>query len=217
MEQEYAPGKAPGRRAPATTRDGAAAPALPQQVGNRAFARMVQVQRAALTSQGAGPLDPEIASAIDAQRGGGAPLGDDVRTDMEHHLGADLSAVRVHTGSEANTLNRAVQAEAFTTGPDVFVSSDRYNPSSNDGRRLLAHELTHVVQQASGTAGGEGQVSHPGDASEVEAARVGDAVAASPRASDVGVSREPLEELGTAEGADVAREALDEEEEEMAV
>ena len=215
MEQEFAPGKAPTRRAPGTTRDDAPSPSLPQQVGNRAFARMVQVQRAALTSQGAGPLDPEIASAIDAQRGGGAPLGDDVRADMEHHLGADLSAVRVHTGSEASTLNRAVQAEAFTTGTDVFVSGDRYNPTSNDGRRLLAHELTHVVQQTSGTAGGEGMVSHPEDASEVEAARVGDAVAAAPRGSDVGVSREPLEELGTADDPGVAREEMGEEEEEL--
>jgi len=211
MEQEYAPAKAPARRPAPSDVAPAPTPALPQQVGNRAFARMVQ--RAALRSQGAGPLDPEIAAAIDAQRGGGSPLPDEVRTDMEHHLGADLSVVRVHTGAQSDTLNRAVQAEAFTSGADVFVSSDRYNPTSNDGRRLLAHELTHVVQQATGTAGADGRVSHPDDPAEVEAARMGDTVAAAPRASDTGVARE-VDELGEPAAVGVAREAMSEEEDE---
>ncbi|MEM7340383.1 MAG: DUF4157 domain-containing protein, partial [Actinomycetota bacterium] len=150
---------------------------LPGQVGNRAFAAMVQ--RSAERSQGAGPLDPDIADDISAARSGGRPLDDSTREDMESHLGADLTNVRVHTDTKADTLNRAVQAEAFTTGSDVFFRSGRYAPESTDGRRLLAHELTHVVQQRDGVGAGESRVSHPDDAHEREARSVGDAVAAS--------------------------------------
>jgi hypothetical protein len=113
-----------------------------------------------------------------------------------------------------------VQAEAFTSGADVFLSAGRTDTASTDGRRLLAHELTHVVQQATGTAGPDGQVSHPGDPSEVEAARVGDAVAAAPRATEASVAREAEaddEELDAA-SVQVQREAAgpDEEEDEAA-
>jgi hypothetical protein len=133
--------------------------------------------RSALRSQGAGPLDPEIGETIEARRGAGAPLPEPVRAEMEGHLGADLSAVRVHTDGAAATLNRAVQAEAFTTGTDVFFAPGRYDPSSQAGRGLLAHELTHVVQQSSGAGGPGGTVSHPDDPAELEAAAVGEHVA----------------------------------------
>ncbi|WP_261569926.1 eCIS core domain-containing protein [Frankia gtarii] len=135
------------------------------------------VLRSALRSQGAGPLDPEIGAAIEARRGAGAPLPEPVRAEMEGHLGADLSAVRIHTDGQAATLNRAVQAEAFTTGTDVFFAPGRYNPSSSTGRGLLAHELTHVVQQSAGAGGPGGTVSHPDDPAELEAAAVGVQVA----------------------------------------
>jgi hypothetical protein len=133
--------------------------------------------RSALRSQGAGPLDPETADAIEARRGAGSPLAEPVRADMEGHLGVDLSAVRVHTDGAAATLNRAVQAEAFTTGTDVFFAPGRYDPSTPAGRGLLAHELTHVVQQSSGAGGPGGTVSHPDDPAELEAATVADQVA----------------------------------------
>src|SRR3954470_502411 len=76
---------------------------LASAVGNQAFARAVQ--RSAAASQGAGPLDEEIAGNIDARRGGGAPMRDDVRTDMEDHLGADLAGVRVHSDAASDSLN----------------------------------------------------------------------------------------------------------------
>src|SRR4030095_4569821 len=88
----------------------------------------------------------------------------------------DLSPVRVHTDGAAATLNRAVQAEAFTTGTDIFFAPGRYDPSSSAGRGLLAHELTHVVQQSSGAGGPGGTVSHPDDPAELEAAAVADQV-----------------------------------------
>jgi hypothetical protein len=178
-------------------------------IGNAAFTRVVQgastpaVDRAGPRSQGAGPLDPEIAGDIEAARGGGQPLADPVRADMQQSLGVDLSAVRIHADPRADALTRSVQAEAFTTGTDVFFRSGAYQPDSSDGRRLLGHELTHVVQQTSGQVEG-GRVSHPDDAHEVEARSVGDTVAASP-APDVAVSRQDLpqeeEEEDLGEGA----------------
>jgi Domain of unknown function (DUF4157) len=137
--------------------------------GNAAMARLMRVQRAELGVQGDGPLDGDVATAIEAERGGGAALPETVRGDMEAHLGVDLGAVRVHSGSAADTLNRSVTAEAFTSGTDVFFSSGKYDPGSSSGKELLAHELTHVVQQSAGTAGPDGEVSHPDDAAEVAA------------------------------------------------
>ncbi len=142
------------------------------------------VQRAETRSQGAGPLDDEIAADINMARGGGAAMDDTTRADMEGHLGVDLSAVRVHHDARADALSRSVQAEAFTTGTDVFFRSGRYQPTSSEGRGLLAHELTHVVQQSTGAFGSESRVSHPDDPHEVEAKAVGDAVAASGPAID---------------------------------
>lgn len=203
---------------------GHAPAALPSLVGNAAFTSLIRsagpgrpagVQRAAAGSQGAGPLDPEIAGAIDAQRGGGAPLPKDVRADMEHHLGHGLEHVRVHTGAGADTVSRAVQAEAFTTGNDVFFAQGRYDPASASGRGLLAHELTHVVQQTTGAVDNESRVSHPSEPSEVQAAQVGAAVAAAPAAATVARQEAADEEELEDDAATVQRqEALDEDEDE---
>jgi Domain of unknown function (DUF4157) len=152
--------------------------------GNAAMARLMRVQRSELAVQGDGPLDGDIAAAIESERGGGAALPETVRGDMEAHLGVDLGEVRVHSGSTADTLNRSVTAEAFTSGTDVFFSSGKYDPGSSSGRELLAHELTHVVQQSAGAAGPDGEVSHPGDAAEV-AARASGAAFGSGQAAEV--------------------------------
>ncbi len=180
--------------------------ALPSQIGNRAFTSMIQ--RSAAKTQGAGPLDPEIAEDIKAAKGGGQALDDHTRSDMEGHLGTDLSDVRVHTGGKADTLNRSVQAEAFTTGNDVFFKSGKYAPETSSGRGLLAHELTHVVQQRSGQTDGGGRVSSPDDAHEVEAKSVGDAVASS------GPDRQAAAPAGA---PSVARQEEEEEELQMSV
>ncbi len=62
-------------------------------------------------------------------------------------MGSDFSRVKVHTDQTADTLNRSIQARAFTTGNDVFFRQGEYNPQSRGGQELIAHELTHVVQQ----------------------------------------------------------------------
>jgi hypothetical protein len=66
---------------------------------------------------------------------------------MEGAMGTDFSSVRVHTGSESDSLNKSLSARAFTTGSDIFFRSGEYNPATTQGQQLLAHELTHVVQQ----------------------------------------------------------------------
>ena len=84
---------------------------------------------------------------MEAARGGGQALAPDVRREMEGHFGADFSSVRVHQGGEAADLNNRLSARAFTTGSDIFIGQGGLNPGSRGGKELLAHELTHVVQQ----------------------------------------------------------------------
>jgi hypothetical protein len=111
---------------------------------------------------------------------GGRPLDAGIRSDMETRLGHDFGDVRVHTGTQAHRSAMSVQAQAYTVGSDIVFADGRYEPGSDSGKRLLAHELTHVVQQRSGpvdgTDNGSGlRVSDPGDRFEREAAEVADA------------------------------------------
>jgi hypothetical protein len=101
-------------------------------------------------SGGEGTVSDEISSNIESSRGGGSAMPADVQAKMGDAMGADFSGVRIHNNSNADTLNRSVNARAFTTGQDIFFKQNEYNPSSSDGQHLLAHELTHVVQQNSG-------------------------------------------------------------------
>lgn len=94
-----------------------------------------------------GTVSGNIESSIQSERGGGQPLEASVREPMEQAFGADFSGVNIHTDSKADTLNRSLGSRAFTTGPDLFFKKEEYNPNSSDGQELLAHELTHVVQQ----------------------------------------------------------------------
>lgn len=93
-------------------------------------------------------LDAATASAIQARRVAGQPLPPVARSFFERRLGAALTQVRVHTDSAAAALTRRVRARAFTVGQDVFFGAGEYAPTTLDGRRLLAHELAHVLQQS---------------------------------------------------------------------
>lgn len=95
-----------------------------------------------------GPLrasTPTAAAAVPAS--GGEPLPQALRKEMERSLGADLSGVRVHTDSRANDLARKYSAIAFATGSHVFFSRGSFQPQTPEGRKLLAHELVHTIQQ----------------------------------------------------------------------
>jgi hypothetical protein len=89
----------------------------------------------------------ELESSIQQARSGGQPLAENVRAPMEQAFGVDFGGVRIHADSQADQLNQSIQARAFTTGQDVFFRQGEYNPGSRGGQELLAHELTHVVQQ----------------------------------------------------------------------
>jgi hypothetical protein len=82
----------------------------------------------------------------------GQPLDTETRAFMEPRIGHDLSGVRIHTGPRAEESARAVHALAYTVGADAVFAMGQYNPRSSEGRRLLAHELSHTVQQKSGRA-----------------------------------------------------------------
>ena len=99
-----------------------------------------------------GPVGAGMTSAIDSARGGGTALADGVRTAAESTMGADFSGVRVHHDAQSDQLNRSMTAKAFTTGSDIFLRGDQNSSDTS----LMAHELTHVVQQSSGAMGGSG-------------------------------------------------------------
>jgi len=112
-----------------------------------------------------------LEAAVAGARDVGQALDPLTRTRMQSAFGADLSGVRTHTGPRADTLNRDLGARAFTVGQDIFFRRGEYNVASSSGRELLAHELTHVIQQRN-TVQTSLEVSDPGDASEREAAAV---------------------------------------------
>ena len=141
--------------------------ALQRAAGNRAVARLIQsfgelrmqaklavgsrrsavVQRSTFNPQSGFDAGPDVESRLASSRGSGSPLPDDVRATMEPRFGADFGGVRVHTGGEADQLNRQLSAQAFTHGQDIYMRAGKYAPGTTAGNRLLAHELAHTIQQ----------------------------------------------------------------------
>jgi hypothetical protein len=116
----------------------------------------------------------------------GRPLDADTRSFMEPRLGRDLSRVRVHTDQKAAESAQAVSANAYTAGTHLAFAPGLYAPGTSSGRRLMAHELTHVAQQAegpvAGTPIGRGvSVSHPNDSFERSASAGGSELLRSPQ------------------------------------
>lgn len=106
------------------------------------------LQRAATDSNA--NSSSSLESRLASQKGGGNPLFNEVRAFMEPRFGVDFGQVRVHTDSESIQMNRELNAQAFAHGRDIYFGAGKYNPGSSDGKHLLAHELTHVVQQTGG-------------------------------------------------------------------
>ena len=152
--------------APAPQQELSAPERLASSMGNQAFT--------ALARQGSGILPdgrahPDVEQTIARTRGGGGNLDAGVANRMGPKLGDDLSDVRVHTDDTADNLANSVSAKAFTTGSDIYFAKGEYSPGSGSGDKLLAHELSHVVQQRRAPTSGPLQVSEPGDALEVQA------------------------------------------------
>jgi hypothetical protein len=98
-------------------------------------------------SGGTAHASPAVHLQIAALRGGGQPLAPSVRAFFEPRFGRDFSGVRVHTDSQATESAKSIQARAFTAGQDMVFGTGEYATENQEGLRLLAHELTHVVQQ----------------------------------------------------------------------
>lgn len=147
---------------------------------------MLALQRAVGNNGVRGLAEEERSPVLDVvSSGGGQPLEEPVRADMEGRLGHSFSDVRVHTGEAAHNSAASVNAHAYTVGSNIVFQRDKYDPGSDAGRTMIAHELTHVVQQRSGpvdgTATGTGvRVSDPSDRFEREAAATAERAVSAP-------------------------------------
>lgn len=195
-QEKAAPAKQTPRSDPAGATHQPGAPSdlisLQKTVGNSA------VQRLLAQRSGSGPaeLDEETAAAINRERGSGSQLDGDVAAKAGATMGRDFSDVTVHADSQADRLSRQLGARAFTTGNDIFFRDGAYDPASSDGQRLIAHELTHVVQQGASppTVQGQMTVNDPDDQYEAEADAVADHVMNAPDETALQRQAEPAEE-----------------------
>jgi hypothetical protein len=138
----------------------------------------VTLYRRAVSAGVADANDPAVEAALQ-QRGTGQALPAEIRREMERELGVSLAGVRIHTDAVAGQAAHALDAEAFTLGEDIFFADGAFAPDKRAGRKLLAHELTHVAQALHATTGpaGDGlRVSQPGEVAEQEADAVAERV-----------------------------------------
>jgi Domain of unknown function (DUF4157) len=99
------------------------------------------------SQSGARPAATNLGNRLSQRQGSGTPLPKSIKSEMEHSFGVDFSHVNIHTDTEAIHVNQELHAQAFTYGQDVYFNSGKFNPEQTEGKQLLAHELTHVVQQ----------------------------------------------------------------------
>lgn len=88
-----------------------------------------------------------IETTLNQSKGSGKALDKSIKNEMESGFGADFSQVRIHHDARANDMSKQIHAQAFTHGNDIYFNSGKYQPESQNGKRLLAHELTHTIQQ----------------------------------------------------------------------
>jgi hypothetical protein len=152
---------------------------LQRAIGNAGTAELIEQERS--------PVHDVIGS-------GGSPMEPTIRADMEGRLGHDFGDVRIHADAAAHDSAKSVNAQAFTVGSDIVFQQGKYEPGSQSGQHMLAHELTHVVQQRNGPvdgtdAGGGVKVSDPSDRFERDAVANADRVMASAPAPTHDVQR----------------------------
>lgn len=106
-----------------------------------------QVMRKTESGTGGMAVSSSFSSSLQATKGSGTPLPSATRSFMEHAFSTDFSEVKIHTGSQAAEMNQGINARAFTHGSDIYFNSGEYSSNTAEGKKLLAHELTHVLQQ----------------------------------------------------------------------
>jgi hypothetical protein len=138
-------------------------------IGNRNFGRLIARMADGEGILPDGSVHPHVERAIAGLRGAGSPIPRSLRQTLEPAFGTSLEGVRFHTGARANTLARQVSSLAFAVGNDVVFADNQYQPHTSAGKRLIAHEVAHTIQQRGAPVGGPLMVSQPGDALEREA------------------------------------------------
>ena len=93
-----------------------------------------------------------VESDLNSSKGGGSAMDKNTKQEMESGFGANFSGVNIHTDSKAVQMSEQLGAQAFTHGNDVYFNKGKYNPNSKEGKHLLAHELTHTIQQTGSKA-----------------------------------------------------------------
>jgi len=147
------------------------------------------------------------ASGLAGSLGSGRPLDASTRASLEPHLGRSLGQVRIHTGPEAAGAARALNAHAFTLGQDIAFAEGAYAPGSTEGRRLMAHEIVHTIQQAGGLSP-RVQCDRRGDASDDE--EEGGAICPSEEDLDeIEAKYRAIVQAGRDKGFDVAADNLE--------
>ena len=146
------------------------------------------LQRAAGNSAASTLIEEERSPVHDVMASGGTPLPVEVRADMEGRFGQDFGDVRVHNDGAAHESAKSVNAQAYTVGSNIVFQRDKYDPASDAGKHMIAHELTHVVQQRNGPvdgtdAGGGVKISDPSDRFEREAVSNADRLMSAPAAA----------------------------------
>ncbi len=188
--------------------------ALQQKIGNRAVQRLV-AQR---NSDNPTRIDDQVSQRINQARSDGEALQPDVQKQMGQGLNADLSQVRVHTSQESHELNQALGAKAFTTGKDIFFKEGAYDPNTSSGKELIAHELTHVVQQDTGQVHHSSSgmtVNAPGDAYEQQADQAAKALVRANNEASTGNSEVARIQREIMPGLDIVNRQEENEEEEL--
>src|ERR1041384_465721 len=92
----------------------------------------------------------DLQNKLDGSKGSGSSLDKGTKNEMETKMGTDLSDVKIHTDSNAHEMSENINAKAFTHGQDIYFKQGNYNTSSTEGKKLLAHELTHTQQLKKG-------------------------------------------------------------------
>ena len=100
-----------------------------------------------MNSESAASFSETIGQDLQVQRGNGISMPAHIGDEMSHKIGSDFSSVKIHADHKSAEMNEQLGAQAFTHGNDIYFNKGKYNPSSAEGKHLLAHELTHVVQQ----------------------------------------------------------------------
>lgn len=113
-----------------------------------------RIMRKGSTGSGSLSVSSSFSSSLNASKGSGSPLPDATKSFMENAFSADFSSVRVHADSRASEMSKGINAKAFTYGNDIYFNGGAYDLQSEDGKRLLAHELVHVSQQNSSVSSG---------------------------------------------------------------